>query len=192
MAEEVTGQSWEELMGRIVFDPLKMRTAGFGSMGTPGKIDQPWQHAAADHFIPKNGPDTNITPVWGPCGASPLLNRRLGKICLRSASGARRQRRSHSRVHTYEGDPLPAFDSVTNDGARMGSPETRSLEQGGPFTLIQVAMKQILSIIVWVAPAEDFAVLICTNEGGPQMREVCEKAGGNVIRLQIAASRQKI
>lgn len=44
MAEKVTGLSWEILMKQRVFDPLEMRSAGFGSPGTAKLIDQPWGH----------------------------------------------------------------------------------------------------------------------------------------------------
>lgn len=44
MAEKLTGQSWETLMGERLFAPLGMSSAGFGVPGTRGGADQPWQH----------------------------------------------------------------------------------------------------------------------------------------------------
>ena len=44
MAEKLTGQSWETLMGERLFAPLGMSSAGFGVPGTRGRVDQPWQH----------------------------------------------------------------------------------------------------------------------------------------------------
>ena len=44
MAEQLTGQSWETLMGERLFAPLGMSSAGFGVPGTRGEVDQPWQH----------------------------------------------------------------------------------------------------------------------------------------------------
>jgi CubicO group peptidase (beta-lactamase class C family) len=44
IAERITDTAWETLLARRVFEPLGMRSAGFGAMGTPGKIEQPWQH----------------------------------------------------------------------------------------------------------------------------------------------------
>ena len=44
MAEKLTGQSWETLMGERLFMPLGMSSAGFGVPGTRGEVDQPWQH----------------------------------------------------------------------------------------------------------------------------------------------------
>jgi len=48
MAERVTGKSWEELMEDFIFDPLGMKSAGFGHPGTTGLVDQPWGHQKAD------------------------------------------------------------------------------------------------------------------------------------------------
>ena len=44
MAEKLTGQSWETLMGERLFTPLGMSSAGFGVPGTRGEVEQPWQH----------------------------------------------------------------------------------------------------------------------------------------------------
>jgi CubicO group peptidase (beta-lactamase class C family) len=44
IAERITGQAWEELIAKTIFQPLGMTSAGFGGLGTAGKIDQPWPH----------------------------------------------------------------------------------------------------------------------------------------------------
>lgn len=43
--EQVTGSTWETNMAERLFDPLGMRSAGFGAPSTPGQLDQPWGHA---------------------------------------------------------------------------------------------------------------------------------------------------
>ena len=44
MAEKRTGRSWEVLMRERLFTPLGMFSAGYGSPGELGAIDQPWGH----------------------------------------------------------------------------------------------------------------------------------------------------
>ncbi len=46
MAEEVSGQSWEDLIQQRLFEPLGMKSAGFGPPGQSNRdrIDQPWGH----------------------------------------------------------------------------------------------------------------------------------------------------
>ena len=49
--ERISEKSWEELMQTMVFEPLNMKSAGFGGTGTRGKIDQPWPHLYKNGFI---------------------------------------------------------------------------------------------------------------------------------------------
>ena len=42
--EQMTGQSWEDLMTARIFEPLGMDSCGFYAPGTPGTVDQPWGH----------------------------------------------------------------------------------------------------------------------------------------------------
>src|SRR5205085_5522265 len=44
--EKTTGKTWEQAIRSEVFEPLQMKTAGFGGTGTAGRIDQPWPHTA--------------------------------------------------------------------------------------------------------------------------------------------------
>jgi D-alanyl-D-alanine carboxypeptidase len=42
--ERATGRSYEEALHACIFQPLGLKTAGFGAPATPGKLDQPWGH----------------------------------------------------------------------------------------------------------------------------------------------------
>ena len=44
MAARTTGKSWEQLVREEVFEPLNLKSAGFGPPGTKGGVDQPWGH----------------------------------------------------------------------------------------------------------------------------------------------------
>lgn len=72
MLEAATGDSWETLITREVFEPLGMDSAGFGPPGTPGEIDQPRGHRAGlfgglNAMEPGNGQSDN-PPALGPAG----------------------------------------------------------------------------------------------------------------------------
>lgn len=64
MAEKVTDLSWEELMKKLLFEPLNMKTAGFGA---PNRV---WGHRDIFGFcIPiKPGPEADNPPVIAPAG----------------------------------------------------------------------------------------------------------------------------
>ena len=68
VAERVTGQPWEDLMREIVFKPLRMTSCGFGGVGTPGEIDQPWPHREDGGPMAANGPPVDNPEVMGPAG----------------------------------------------------------------------------------------------------------------------------
>jgi len=70
MAEQVTAQSWEELMKERIFEPLGMNSAGFGAPNTPNKIDQPWGHGKSRIKFWKDwDPDQSDNPeALGPAG----------------------------------------------------------------------------------------------------------------------------
>ena len=68
VVEKITGQSWERAIADEVFEPLQMKSAGFGGTGTPGQIDQPWPHTDDGKPTAENGPDMDNPPVMGPAG----------------------------------------------------------------------------------------------------------------------------
>lgn len=70
IAERTANVAWEELMRDWLFKPLGMSTCGFGSMGTPGRIDEPWQHTGvgALHGPVEPGPMSDNPVVIAPAG----------------------------------------------------------------------------------------------------------------------------
>ncbi len=68
MIEEITGETWEALMQREVFDALGMTSTGFGPPGTSTTTpDQPWGHLAAGNGLPPTVAADNPAAL-GPAG----------------------------------------------------------------------------------------------------------------------------
>ncbi|QHQ37018.1 serine hydrolase domain-containing protein [Algicella marina] len=71
MLEATTGETWEALVTREVFTPLRLESAGFGAPGKAAAVDQPWGHspgwfgrvAAAPPSAYADNP-----PAFGPAG----------------------------------------------------------------------------------------------------------------------------
>ncbi len=63
IVERVLDTDWEAAITQNIFTPLKMSSAGFGGLGTPGEIDQPWGHEAANLPYSRNGPDARWRPI---------------------------------------------------------------------------------------------------------------------------------
>ena len=71
MLEASLGQSWEALMREHVFKPLGLKSAGFGSPGRAGRIEQPFGHVLGLNGYERvsgGGGLDDIPAVVGPAG----------------------------------------------------------------------------------------------------------------------------
>jgi len=66
IAEHRTGESWEELIQRDVFLPLKLESAGFGPPSLHGSLEQPWGHTIEQGSLTSSQHDN--PPALGPAG----------------------------------------------------------------------------------------------------------------------------
>ena len=73
MMEVVTGEAWEDLVRREVFEPLGLESAGFGAPGSADALDQPRGHRGGLfgglNAVPP-GPRGDNPPVLGPAGTA--------------------------------------------------------------------------------------------------------------------------
>ena len=176
MAERAANAAWEDLMMRQIFEPLGMRSAGFGGTGTPGKIDQPWPHLENGRPASGNGPKVDNPPVMGPAGAVHATMADWGKFITDQLKGARGER-ALLRPYTYKKLHTPPADG---DYA-MGWIVTRRGWAGGTV-LTHAGSNTMNYCVVWMAPLVDFAVLICTNQGGSLAAKATDEAAWTLIR----------
>jgi CubicO group peptidase (beta-lactamase class C family) len=176
MAETVTGRSWEELMQERLFDPLEMATAGFGQVGKPETVDQPWGHRAAGGQVeptqrdnaPVVGPAATVhcsIPDWARFAALHMAAVR-GKPRLLKAATFR-------ALHT----PPPGFEYA---GGWLVC--QRTWAGGRAFT--HNGSNTAWYSTIWLAPAINLAFLASTNQGD----KVAEKANDEAIVALIRAS----
>lgn len=176
IAEKAAEASWEELMKNMIFEPLGMKSAGFGGVGTPGQIDQPWGHTADGRPVEGNGPDMDNPPVMGPAGR---VHCSLGEWALFIADqlrGARGEKallkpESYQKLHTppFGGDYAPGWRVVERDWG-----DGSGLTHAGSNTMNYA--------VAWLAPRRDFAVLVVTNQGGEAAGKACDEAASALIR----------
>lgn len=178
MIERVTGQSWEAAMQAEIFAPLGMTHAGFGGLGTPGQVDQPWPHRSRGEAGPTNGPTADNPPVLGPAGRvhAPLADwARFIQDQLRGAAGqpALLQPASYRALRTpsFGGDYALGWLVLERDW-------------GGGQVLHHTGDNTENHANTWLAPRRDFAVLVCTNQGGDRAREACDATVAALIQWQ--------
>ncbi len=79
MAEQVTGETWEELVEREVFQPLKLTGAGFGPPKSPADaLDQPRGHKSIVGWKVSVGDDVDNSSIIGPAAT---IHMTLSDLC---------------------------------------------------------------------------------------------------------------
>ncbi len=177
MAEEATRKSWESLMRREVFKPLDMRSAGFGGIGTIGKIDQPWPHSMLGIPMLTNGKDMDNLPVMGPAGTMHMSLADWGKFIAEHLKGANGNSEyliaeSFETLHSEVGDKYAMGWIVTNRPWAGGTALTHS----GDNTMNHA--------VVWMAPKKGFAVLAVTNQSSAG--KATDEVASTMIRAWLA------
>jgi CubicO group peptidase (beta-lactamase class C family) len=180
IAEKVMSSSWEDLITQMVFDPLGMKSAGFGGLGAPGKVDQPWGHAADGKPVPKNGPAVDNPPILGPAGTVHCSLKDWAKFVSDHLRGSRGEK-ALLKPETYKALDTPPFGGEYALGW-----STVERDWGGGRVLTHAGSNTMNYAVVWAAPTRDFAVLVTTNQGGPAAAKACDEAAAALIGLQTA------
>ncbi len=177
VVERTTGKTWESAIAEEVFDPLRMKSAGFGGTGTRGQIDQPWPHTDDGEPTAENGPDMDNPPVMGPAGRIHCTIQDWAKFVqdqLRGARGAPAllKPETYQRLQTppFGGDYALGWNVVQRDWAGG-----KALNHGGDNTMNFAN--------VWVAPGRNFAILVCVNQSGNKAFQATDAAVGAMIDL---------
>jgi CubicO group peptidase (beta-lactamase class C family) len=195
MLEKATGRSWEDLVREQLWQPLGMKSGGFGPPGAKGPIDQPWGHwgaAMVGHPVQPDGLWAHLnTPLfWGPGGNSRMTVADWSRFIS---------------LH-LRGDPAnPHFATALltpNTFATLHRAPAGIFYQAGwilttkpwanghrPADLGRVLSSQGDNYFwhseAWIAPEIDFAVLIVTNQGGPAANDPASKASAQVLEKLV-------
>ncbi len=167
MAEEATATPWEDLLRRLVFEPMGMTSAGFGPPGSDRNVDQPWGHRSFGPIFSPTRLDN--PPVIGPAGtvhASLVDWAKFASFHLGdgSANGRRILRPETLRkLHAVSpGEDYAHGWIVPNRNARPNGP---TWEHGGSNT--------VWFAMIVLAPERRFGVLAATNAGGSFPQRAC-------------------
>ena len=179
--EKAADAAYEDLMREHIFGPLGMGSAGFGAMGTPGKVDQPWQHRVENgKAIPMDpGPRTDNPPAIAPAGTVHCSVGDWAKFVQVHLRGARDQPTplaiaNWTRLHT------PAFG-----GTYAGGWGTAHRGWGGGRVYTHAGSNNMNYAVVWMAPNRNFAVVVATNQAGKVAPKACDDAAAAIIRKYL-------
>ena len=178
MAEQTANRAWEDLLRDIVFSRLGMTSCGFGGLGTPGQVDQPWPHDAAGKPMPANGPDVDNPEVLGPAGTAHCSLGDWGKFVADQLAGLN-GKAGVLQAPTYVQMHAPAFG-----GNYAGGWLVTSRPWGGGTVYMHNGSNTMNFATVWMAPARDFAVLVVTNRGGAVAQQATDDAAAALILMR--------
>jgi len=179
IAEKAADASWEEQITRTIFEPLGMTHAGFGGTGTVGKIDQPWGHKENGKPVAGNGPAMDNPPVLGPAGTVHCPIGDWAKFIADQLHGAQ-GKRALLQSETYKRLQRPAFGERDALGWVVAK-----RDWGGGTVLSHAGSNSMNYAVIWLAPERDFAVLVCTNQGGDGAKKACDEAAAGLIGLHV-------
>ncbi len=171
--EHKTDKPWEELMEKELFQPLGMKSAGFGPPGTPGKIDEPWGHTLKDG---KPSPiQFDNAPLMGPAGrvhCSLSDWARFISLYLQPPSG------NYPIVR-----PKTIEELITPETGKdyAGGWLITTRPWAGGLTLNHAGSNTMWFCVAWLAPKRHFAVLVATNVAGGDTEKACDEAAAALI-----------
>jgi CubicO group peptidase (beta-lactamase class C family) len=159
MLEEITGESWEALVRREVFDPLGMESTGFGAPGSSAVRDQPWGHrgSAGNYSAVAPGPYADNPAALGPAGTVHNTLAEYSKFMIEHLAGASGQgelvsAQAFEKLHT----PSPG------NSYALGWVLAQSAWANGRV-LHHVGSNNLWRAVVWLAPERELGFFAVTN-----------------------------
>jgi CubicO group peptidase (beta-lactamase class C family) len=177
MLERASGEAWEKLIRSRLFEPLGLKSAGFGPPATPGKLDQPWGHLGDDSpFKPvAPGPDADYPPALGPAATVHMSISDFARYAQWHVAGARGEGTllkpaSFHKLHT----PPPEQEYA------MGWAVTKRRWAGGT-ALMHNGDNTMFYAVMWLGPRENTCFVAACNADCQEASEACDE----VIQMLI-------
>lgn len=183
MIEEMTGETWEDLITDRVFHRLGMFTAEFGAPGRPGSLLQPWGHKLElGQYVPvEPGPDADNPPALGPAGTVHLSMSDYAKFAADHIAGERGVDGLVS-AETYERLHEQAPGTASGLGWLLG---VRVWASG--IALHHEGSNLLWYANVWLAPERDVGLFAVTNAGEERAFQATDAAISALIERFDAA-----
>ena len=175
MAEKVTGKASEQLLRELVFEPLGMRTAGFGPPGTTDKIDQPWGHLQEGDNIKPLQHDN--APALGPAGRAHMNMADWSKFIHEHCRQDDGEILSKSLRKTLQTPPKGTEYPMGWIVTERGWAKTTAITHSGSNTMWYA--------VVWFAPNRQAMFMAAINIAHADAAKVCDQIVGEMIQTHL-------
>jgi CubicO group peptidase (beta-lactamase class C family) len=160
MAEKVTGETWDALVKREVFDPLSLASAGFGPpKSVDKKLEQPQGHTSLFGWKVGVGEEADNTFIIGPAG---IVHMSLEDLCTYATEHLRGERGEGKllKAETYAQLHKPELDDYAcgwvKVEARPTIPHTHYWHNG--------SNTMWYALVVFI-PDTNMVVAVASNDG---------------------------
>lgn len=178
ITERVADKAWEALITERLFHPLGMKSVGFGAMGTPGKLDEPWQHTFSGgqpHPI-EPGRYSDNPPVIAPAGTVHCTVEDWTKYVALHLAG------ENGKSTLLKPETLRHLHTPLFGGEYAGGWGIAQRGWGGGRVFTHAGSNNQNYAVVWMAPLKDFAVVAMTNLGGDTAAKACDEVAATTIQ----------
>jgi len=181
MSEAKGGKPYEELLALKLFQPLGMKSAGFGPPGgvrghdAQGKLVEAPRRADNPESITPAGRVHCTIGDWSKFVALHLAGARAVRGLAPETGTKLLSKESFERLQTSPEGP--------DKGYAMGWGVT-SRSWGGNL-LTHSGSNTFWYCTVWIAPEKNFAAMACCNQGGERGAKACDDAVGGLVKLLL-------
>jgi len=174
MLETRGGDSFENLMRKLVFQPLKMNTADFRTLATAKKLKEPllWGHLADGTSIDPRIAGAENPSVYAPCGTVNLSIADYARYAQWHLTSAPAPLLSAQQTvdHLHAGQvAAPSVGGKYGCGwIVLDTPLGRAWTHGGSNTNSHA--------LIWILPDRNFAAVACANTGENAGLVACDEA----------------
>lgn len=179
--EKLLNRTYEELMTERILRPLGLTTAGFGTMGTEGREDQPLQHTPG-HAPLTASQSANLGPEYNPAGGLFMSVIDWAKYCqwiLKIEAGLPQ---SILNDNTAKELTKPIVDEGYGWRYAFGWGVVDQDWAGGK-SLQHSGSNSFNYCTVWLASDKHFGILVMTNQGAVGEEWPLEKPFWRVLEL---------
>jgi CubicO group peptidase (beta-lactamase class C family) len=177
MAEQVTRTSWEELMNRRLFAPLKMTTAGFGPPGTRGELDHAWGHRASGDLVEAVHHDNS--PSMGPAGTVHCSIQDWGKFASLHLTG------SVGGVKLVKPQTLKALHTPRPGEEYVGGWLVSGRSSSSNEFLTHTGSNTYWYCSICLALSRGVGALVAVNSAGKPAEDACDQAIKGLIQYAL-------
>lgn len=183
MLEKITGETWEELITSRIFQPLGMKSAGFGPPGIDDPDNQPWGHLTMSAF--QFPIQLDNAPVLGPAATVHLSIEDWGRFASLHAGkmvGEKPLLKPETWTHLHT--PLQQLDTrleLQPDPYGFGWIHTER-DWGAGKVLTHAGSNKTWYATIWLAPQKNAGFMAAVNSATPESSKACDEIVTGLIK----------